>query len=245
LASLREIGMASEAQIAANRANAQRSTGPRTEAGKAASAQNGLKHGLCAKEAVLPYEERDGWEALLADLKERWKPVGPQETALVEEYAGCSWRLRRALLMEAGMLRACWPDKLQALADGTEDGVVLGMAMETVGMGMAFMKASMELSRLSLHESRIERRRERVRRELEALQAQRRQAEAANALLRGREGARRGTAPESAPRAGPARPQGRESELDQGLASKSASASPPRPEVRGPGELASDARLAA
>jgi len=237
--------MASEAQIAANRANAQRSTGPRTEAGKSASAQNGLKHGLCAKEAVLPYEEREGWEGLLADLKERWKPVGPQETALVEEYAGCSWRLRRALLMEAGMLRACWPDKLQALADGTEDGVVLGMAMETVGLGMAFMKASKELSRLSLHESRIERRRERVRRELEALQAQRRKAEAANALLRGREGERQRTAPGSLGRPGPALPQGQESKQGQRLAAELASDSPPRPEVRGPGELASDSRLAA
>lgn len=171
--------MASEAQIAANRANAKRSTGPRTEEGKARAALNGLKHGMCAKVALLPGEEPEGYEALLADLTERWQPVGEQEAALVEDYAGCSWRLRRGFLMETGMLRACWPNKLQALADETADGVVLGMAMETVGLGVAFRRASKEIARLSLHESRLERRRERARKELEALQAQRRQAEAA------------------------------------------------------------------
>jgi hypothetical protein len=170
--------MASEAQIAANRANARRSTGPRTEEGKAASARNGLKHGLCAREAVLPWEDREGWEALLADLRERWRPVGPQEAALVEEYAGCSWRLRRALQMETGMLKACWPRKLQALADESGDDMLLDLKMDTVGLGLAFLKASKELSRLSLHESRIERRRERARKELEALQAARREAAA-------------------------------------------------------------------
>lgn len=170
--------MASEAQIAANRANAQKSTGPRTEVGRARAAMNGLKHGMCSREAVLEWEDRESWDALLADLRARWRPVGPQEEALVEEYAGCSWRLRRAMQMETGMLRACWPNRLQELADSTDDGIVLGMAMDTVGLGMAFMKASKELSRLSLHESRIERRRERARKELEALQTLRRRAEA-------------------------------------------------------------------
>ena len=40
--------MASPAQIAANRANAQRSTGPRTEQGKARAASSSFKHGLYA-----------------------------------------------------------------------------------------------------------------------------------------------------------------------------------------------------
>jgi hypothetical protein len=38
--------MSTEAQISANQANSQNSTGPKTEAGKTASAQNSWKHGL-------------------------------------------------------------------------------------------------------------------------------------------------------------------------------------------------------
>jgi hypothetical protein len=45
--------MATEAQIEANRANAQKSTGPRTPEGKEKAAQNALKHGLLAREAVV------------------------------------------------------------------------------------------------------------------------------------------------------------------------------------------------
>ncbi|QEH38486.1 hypothetical protein OJF2_70890 [Aquisphaera giovannonii] len=46
--------MATAAQIAANRRNAQKSTGPRTKAGKARSRLNGLKHGLCVRHPVMP-----------------------------------------------------------------------------------------------------------------------------------------------------------------------------------------------
>ncbi len=171
--------MASEAQIAANRANAQRSTGPKTEEGKARVAQNGLKHGLCAKSAVLPGEERAGYEALLADLVALWRPTNGPELALVEEYAGCIWRLRRSCLVETGLLAVAWPRKMQEMVDErSPDGTVMDLAMETWGLGLAFSKAGKDLARLSLQESRVVRQRERVRKELEALQARRKQAEA-------------------------------------------------------------------
>lgn len=48
--------MATEKQIQANRNNAKKSTGPRTEKGKARVSQNALKHGLLARDAILPGE---------------------------------------------------------------------------------------------------------------------------------------------------------------------------------------------
>jgi hypothetical protein len=52
--------MATEKQIAANRRNARRSTGPRTPAGKARAALNALTHGLTTQAADLPPDrERD------------------------------------------------------------------------------------------------------------------------------------------------------------------------------------------
>ncbi len=48
--------MATEAQILANRRNAQKSTGTRTREGKAAVSQNAVKHGLLARQAVISPE---------------------------------------------------------------------------------------------------------------------------------------------------------------------------------------------
>jgi len=68
--------MATPAQIAANRTNAQKSTGPRSVEGKAASRFNALKHGMDAKSIVLPNE--DGTESTLAI--EAFKAAADEET---------------------------------------------------------------------------------------------------------------------------------------------------------------------
>ena len=54
--------MSTEKQLVANRANAQRSTGPRTEAGKAVSSCNAWKHGLTAARALMPGEDPAEYE---------------------------------------------------------------------------------------------------------------------------------------------------------------------------------------
>jgi hypothetical protein len=53
--------MSTEAQIKANRLNAQKSTGPKTAEGKAAVAQNAVKHGLFAHENVIKCEKQSDW----------------------------------------------------------------------------------------------------------------------------------------------------------------------------------------
>ena len=65
--------MTTNAQIKANRNNAKKSTGPRTEQGKARVAKNALKHGLLARDTVLPGEDAADFDrqlsALEADLR--------------------------------------------------------------------------------------------------------------------------------------------------------------------------------
>ena len=98
--------MASEAQILANRANAMRSTGPTSEAGKTAVARNGLVHGLRAEKVLARDEDPAAFAALREELAERWAPEGEVETALVERMTLFLWRMRRAAEMEGGAFEA-------------------------------------------------------------------------------------------------------------------------------------------
>ena len=79
--------MATEAQIAANRANAGRSTGPKTEAGKAASRRNALVHGLAGEGVVLPDEMGRELDDRLAGWAEELRPAGRVEAFLVRAAA--------------------------------------------------------------------------------------------------------------------------------------------------------------
>src|SRR6266699_2394189 len=95
-------------KLAANQQNARRSTGPRTLEGKARVRHNALKHGLLAKEVIVPlgdeHEKRAEFELLVDDLWQHYAPVGPIETMLVDRIAVAHWRLRRAIRAEVGEL---------------------------------------------------------------------------------------------------------------------------------------------
>ncbi|HUY29252.1 MAG TPA: hypothetical protein VMV27_17715 [Candidatus Binataceae bacterium] len=97
-------GAISERRLAANRANAQLSTGPRTARGKARSAQNALKHGMLARGLVIPkLEGRDAarrFDAMMRALVADLAPAGALEMLMVQEIGVCSWRLRRLLKYE-------------------------------------------------------------------------------------------------------------------------------------------------
>ena len=98
--------MTSQRQLEANRANAKRSTGPKTQNGKARSSMNALKHGLTAKQIVIGDEDPQEFEAFHASLITDLKPVGLFEHELVRRIAGDLWRLRRVARMEAAVIRA-------------------------------------------------------------------------------------------------------------------------------------------
>lgn len=92
-------------RAAINRANASRSTGPRTEAGKARSSRNALQHGLCVPR-VLPGEDVAEFEAFRQLHFEQHAPSDATETMLVEDLVLNYWLLRRARAAEARALAA-------------------------------------------------------------------------------------------------------------------------------------------
>lgn len=110
--------MATERQIAANRANALRSTGPKTDSGKARSSFNALTHGLTARAVVVDGEDPAAFDDLLQKLAEKFNPVGPIEEDLVGRIAMLMWRLRRVPVLEAALFS--WVQFAQAEADSVE-----------------------------------------------------------------------------------------------------------------------------
>ncbi|NQT17467.1 MAG: hypothetical protein HQ582_32225 [Planctomycetes bacterium] len=97
--------MTSQRQIAANRRNAKRSTGPKTPAGKAASSANSLRHGLTAATTVLPDEAVEVYEAFRQALVDELAPATVVEAILVDRIVDLAWRLRRVGRVEADIFR--------------------------------------------------------------------------------------------------------------------------------------------
>jgi hypothetical protein len=90
----------SPAQLAANQANAQLSTGPRTEAGLAKSSKNALKSGLTGRTVLLPGDDVEEYGRFLAEIQQHHKPVGVIENELLQIVVDCHWRLRRIQELE-------------------------------------------------------------------------------------------------------------------------------------------------
>jgi hypothetical protein len=91
-------------RAAANRANSQHSTGPRTPAGKQRSSLNALRHGLTAASPLLPSEDQAAYDAHRGGFFGEYQPATPTESQLVQELADTSWRLNRIPLVEAEVL---------------------------------------------------------------------------------------------------------------------------------------------
>ena len=106
--------MASKRQYAANRANARRSTGPRSEDGRRASSLNALKHGLRSQLTVIPGENQADFDALFDAFAEEAAPETARDLAAVRKIAACEWRLRRIAALEAEMFVQALQDPITA-----------------------------------------------------------------------------------------------------------------------------------
>ena len=95
----------SEKQLMANRQNALQSTGPRTVAGKGASAQNATRHGLRAEHTVIPGEDPAEFDRFRDQLFQELAPAGVLESRLTAQIAAASWKFQRVDRMESDLLR--------------------------------------------------------------------------------------------------------------------------------------------
>ncbi len=92
--------MSTSAQIAANQKNAQHSTGPKTEAGRAASCLNNFRHGFTGAFTVLPSEDQEKFDTLLHGLRVEHEPKTMTEILLVEKMAQHHWLVQRAMKLQ-------------------------------------------------------------------------------------------------------------------------------------------------
>ncbi len=92
-------------QLAAQRANAAKSTGPKTPQGKARSSQNARKHGLFAQTALLDFEPSEEFVALRDSYFDEYQPQSPTEMHFIMEMANAQFRLRRVRGMEADLIQ--------------------------------------------------------------------------------------------------------------------------------------------
>lgn len=134
--------MASEAQLAANRRNAAKSTGPKTARGKAAVGRNALRHGLTAGRTLCFDETEAAFTAFAEGLRAALAPADPVEVRLVEHIVLCAWRLRRAERIDA------------ALLNGFESLALRFSAADVPRMLAAAMR---EMNALSRHEASLDR----------------------------------------------------------------------------------------
>src|SRR5262249_40378800 len=98
-----ELPMTSYRQIEANRRNALKSPGPRTEAGKEVSRRNALRHGLTAETVISAMEDAEDYKAFEAAIIADYDAQSAVERELVLRLASLLWRLRRATIMETGL----------------------------------------------------------------------------------------------------------------------------------------------
>ena len=154
--------MTSEKQLEANRRNAMRSTGPKTDEGKARSSRNNLRHGLTGQITVLPFEDREAHDAFVNRLIEDLNPETPMEEQLAHSIAEDSWRLNRVCALESNIF---------ALGREQEHNPV----RIALADAQTFLDHANKFQLLSVYGQRINRNMQRNLQQLRDLQAERRE----------------------------------------------------------------------
>ncbi len=161
----------SEAQLAANRANAQLSTGPTTEEGKAKSSMNALKHGLTGKTVLLPTDDSAEYERKLQARIDALKPATDEELTLVQSMVDAAWRLSRIQSLETGIMLKGQIEFASKFEDQSPARRAQLIDVE------AYLKYEKSIRNLQIQEARLHRRLEKDQAELTRLQTIRKREE--------------------------------------------------------------------
>jgi hypothetical protein len=158
-------------QLAANRANAQLSSGPTSSEGKAKVSHNALKTGLTGRTVLLPSDDVAAYQAQVARILQQFAPASDEEKRLTQSLADTLWRLERIPSLEAGIY-AIGRRELAAQFSDEEDEAVRKAMIEA----QIFLSYRRDLNNLSVQEARLRRQYEKDEAELQRLAAQREQA---------------------------------------------------------------------
>ena len=145
--------MATPAQITANRANAQKSTGPRSAEGKSASRFNALKHGIDAASIVIPGEDPATFDALSAEYANEYRPQSPSEFFHVDTMLRADWMKARLQRVETDLYRTVLAESpgnsLAAvlLAESPAAKLLLRVQRQIAAFERAWHRANTELRR--------------------------------------------------------------------------------------------------
>ncbi len=183
----------SSAQLAANRANAQFSTGAKTAEGKAASSLNAVTNALTGRTVLLRTDDVAAYQAHVAAYQKDFQPVGQRESDLAQSIADTAWRLHRIAGLEMAIFAQ---GHIQFAESFQEHDPTLRPGMIEL---QTFITYEKQLRNLQLQEARLARRREKETTELRNLQGERKtkQVEALDRTARQYVAAKHhGTAPE-------------------------------------------------
>ena len=152
--------MATPAQITANRANAQHSTGPRSAEGKSASRFNALKHGVDAASIALPGEDPDAYQALADSYAHDYVPNNVAERFLVDSMLRADWQKQRLQRLEAELLQTLFAETPGAsllsvtLSDSPAAKLLARTQRQLAAHERAWFRAHREIIRLRAIETR-------------------------------------------------------------------------------------------
>ena len=161
----------SPARLAANRANAQLSTGPTSSAGKANSCLNAVKTALTGRTVLLPTDDATEYDRHLRAYFHELQPVGQRESDLVLSIAETAWRLKRIPALENAIFAQGYVDFADAFADYAPD---LRPGLIELHIFLAYEK---HIRNLQLQDSRLHRRMIKDNADLRALQQERKSQE--------------------------------------------------------------------
>jgi hypothetical protein len=160
--------MATENQINANRENAQHSTGPVTDQGKATSSHNAVKTGLTGQTVLLKTDDVAVYHQHLDRFQKQFSPATDTEKDLVQDLADTEWRLLRITPLESGILALGRRELAPLFADESDPAV-----REALLEAKLFLTYRRDRNNLSIQQSRLRKHRDLVLTELKQIQQNR------------------------------------------------------------------------